>query len=225
MTAMILAAGRGKRLRPLTDTIPKALVEVAGETLLARHLRMLARAGIKNVVINLDWLGEQIIDLVGEGDRFDLQVTYSPEFGNVLETAGGIQRALPMLGNKSFWVVNADVYTDMDLPAIQLSDDALAHVLLVPTPDFKTIGDFDITNGRLANGDNPEFTYSGISLYRPEFFQSLAPGRAALGPMLRASADEGTITASMLDGVWEDVGTHERLERVRESEQCKRIDS
>lgn len=221
MTAMILAAGRGKRLRPLTDGIPKALVEVAGESLLERHLRMLARAGIENVVINVDWLGEQIIDRVGGGTGFNLHVTYSPEFGNVLETAGGIQRALPMLGNDPFWVVNADVYTDMDLPAVQLNDDALAHLLLVPTPAFKSKGDFDVVDGRLANSDNPELTYSGISLFKSDFFSQLPPGRATLGPMLRDGADAGTITASMLDGVWEDVGTPERLERVRRSEQSK----
>ena len=129
MTAMILAAGRGERLRPLTDTIPKALVEVAGESLLERHLRMLARSGIGNVVINVDWLGEQIIECIGDGQRFGLQVTYSPEFGGVLETAGGIQRALPMLGKEPFWVVNADVFTDMDLPAIRLADDVLDFIL------------------------------------------------------------------------------------------------
>jgi len=221
VTAIILAAGRGERLRPLTDSIPKALVEVAGETLLERHLRMLARAGIRNVVINLDWLGEQIIDRVGEGDRFGLQVTYSPEFGNVLETAGGIQRALPMLGNEPFWVVNADVYTDIDLPEIRLGEDVQAHVLLVPKPAFKAQGDFDLVGDRLVNSDNPGYTFSGISRYMPTFFRELRSGRAALGPMLRAAADAGTISAAMLDGVWEDVGTPERLEQVRAAAQSR----
>ena len=215
MMAMILAAGRGERLRPLTDTIPKALVEVAGESLLERHLRMLARAGIKNVVINLDWLGEQIIDRIGEGQRFGLQVTYSPEFDGVLETAGGIQRALPMLGSEPFWVVNADVYTDMDLPEIHLAGDHLAHTLLVPTPEFKDHGDFDLKNGELVNGEQPQLTFSGIAFYRPEFFQHMAPGRAPLAPLLRHGAELAQISASMLDGVWEDIGTPDRLERVR----------
>jgi MurNAc alpha-1-phosphate uridylyltransferase len=215
MTAMILAAGRGERLRPLTDTIPKALVEVAGESLLERHLRMLARAGIKNVVINLDWLGEQIIERIGEGQRFGLQVTYSPEFDGVLETAGGIHRALPMLGSEPFWVVNADVYTDMDLPEIQLAGDYLAHTLLVPTPEFKSHGDFDLKNGELVNGEQPQLTFSGIALYRPEFFRQMTPGRAPLAPLLRDGADSAQISASMLEGVWEDIGTPDRLERVR----------
>ncbi len=215
MTAMILAAGRGERLRPLTDTIPKALVEVAGESLLERHLRMLARAGIENIVINLDWLGEQIIDRIGEGHRFGLQVTYSPEFDGVLETAGGIQRALPMLGSEPFWVVNADVYTDMDLPEIHLAGNHLAHTLLVQTPEFKGHGDFDLKNGELVNGEQPQLTFSGIALYRPEFFQHMAPGRAPLAPLLRDGADSTQISASMLEGAWEDIGTPDRLERVR----------
>ena len=216
MMAMILAAGRGERLRPITDKTPKALLEVAGESLLERHLRMLSAAGIKNVVVNLDWLGEQIIERIGDGQRFGLQVIYSPEFGNVLETAGGIHRALPMLGAEPFWVVNADVFTDFVLPKITLAANATAHLLLVPTPPFKSCGDFDLDNGLLANGEHPRFTFSGIALYRPEFFDGLPPGRSPLAPLLRAAADKGEITAALLDGIWEDVGTPERLERVRQ---------
>lgn len=217
MIAMILAAGRGKRLRPITDKSPKALLEVAGGSLLERHLRMLSAAGVKNVVINLDWLGEQIIDRIGDGRRFGLQVTYSPEFGNVLETAGGIHRALPLLGTRPFWVVNVDVFTNLELPEITIEDNATAHVLLVPTPDFKSVGDFDLNNGRLANSEQPLYTFSGIALYRPEFFKGLAPGRRPLAPLLRAAADRGEITAALLDGTWEDVGTPERFERARRS--------
>jgi N-acetyl-alpha-D-muramate 1-phosphate uridylyltransferase len=215
MIAMILAAGRGKRLRPLTDTLPKALVAVAGESLLERHLRMLVRSGISNAVINVDWLGEQIVECIGDGHRFGVQVVYSPEFGGALETAGGIRRALPMLGNDPFWVVNADVYVDMDLPTVRLAEDVLAHVLLVPTPAFKSRGDFDLEGGKLANGEHLKFTFSGIALYRPEFFRYLPPGVAPLAPMLRDGAQAGKIAASLLEGIWEDVGTPERLERVR----------
>jgi len=215
MMAMILAAGRGNRLRPLTDTVPKALVAVAGESLLERHLRMLARSGIENAVINIDWLGEQIVECIGDGHRFGLHVTYSPEFDGALETAGGIQRALPMLGSDPFWVVNADVFVDMDLPKVRLAEDILAHVLLVPTPAFKPRGDFEIEDGKLANGEQLNYTFSGVALYRPEFFEGLQPGIAPLAPMLRDGADTGRITASILAGVWEDVGTPERLERVR----------
>jgi len=217
MTAMILAAGRGERLRPVTDTVPKALVEVAGQSLLERHLRMLARAGIRNVVVNLDWLGEQIIDHIGSGDRFGLQVTYSPEFGDALETAGGIRRALPLLGSGPFWVINADVYTKMDLPDVRLADGDRAHTLLVPTPEFKSVGDFDLVDGRLENSAQPQLTFSGIAMYKPEFFGHLAPGRAPLAPLLRDGAAAGVITASLLDGAWGDIGTPERLAAVRKS--------
>lgn len=216
MIAMILAAGRGDRLRPITDRTPKALLEVAGESLLERHLRMLSAAGVKNVVVNLDWLGEKIIERIGDGQRFGLHVTYSPEFGNVLETAGGIHHALPVLGAEPFWVINADVFTDLELPEIALPVNATAHLLLVPTPPFKSCGDFDLNNGLLANNEQPQYTFSGIALYRPQFFDGLPPGRRPLAPLLRAAADKGEITASLLDGIWEDVGTPERLKRVRQ---------
>lgn len=211
MMAMILAAGRGERLRPITNKTPKALLEIAGESLLERHLRMLAAAGIDAVVINLGWLGEQIVESIGDGHRYGLQVTYSPEFDAVLETAGGIQRALPMLGCGPFWVINADVFTDLHLPGIALEKNVLGHVLLVPTPAFKSCGDFDLVNGSLANGDQPLYTFSGIACYRPELFRRMPPGRAPLAPLLRMAADNGELTAALLDGVWEDVGTHERL--------------
>ena len=120
-----------------------------------------------------------------------------------------------MLGSEPFWVVNADVFTDLELPDITLADNATAHLLLVPTPEFKSRGDFDLNNGLLANSEQPQYTFSGIGLYRPEFFEGLLPGRSPLAPLLRAAADKGEITAALLDGVWEDVGTPERLERVR----------
>jgi len=215
MTAMILAAGRGERMRPLTDTVPKALLEVAGESLLERHLRMIARHGIRNVVINLHWLGEQIIDRIGDGHRFGLQVSYSPEFDAALESAGGMQRALPMLGRNPFWAVNADVLVDIDLPQITLADNVMAHLLLVPTPAYKAHGDFDMADGKLQNAEQPTLTYSGIALYRPEFFHDLEAGSAALRPMLVDGADAGQISASMLEGSWADIGTIERLEAAR----------
>ena len=156
---MLLAAGRGERLRPLTDSVPKALMEVGGKALIEHHLDRLAAAGIAHVVINLDWLGEQIVERIGDGHRYGLQVAYSPEFGNVLETAGGIQRALPLLGASPFWVINADVFTDAPLPDITLPNDILGHLLLVPTPPFKANGDFDIAEGLLANGADPKYTF------------------------------------------------------------------
>lgn len=216
MMAMILAAGRGDRLRPITDKTPKALLEIAGESLLERHLHMLAAAGINSAVINLGWLGEQIVDRIGDGHRYGLQVSYSPEFCNVLETAGGILRALPMLGGEPFWVINADVFTDLKLPDIALPKNVLGHVLLVPTPAFKSCGDFDLLNGSLANGVRPAYTFSGIACYRPEFFHRIPPGHAPLAPLLREAADNRELTAALLEGIWEDVGTTERLAGLRQ---------
>lgn len=218
MRAMILAAGRGERLRPVTDKLPKALVEVAGESLLERHLRSLSECGVTHVVVNLDWLGDMICERIGDGHRFGLSVSYSPEFGHVLETAGGILRALPMLGDEPFCVVNADVFTDAVpvLCGVRLEDRDSGHLIMVPKPDFKSLGDFDLTDGRLRNASMPDYTFSGLAVYRPQFFASLTPGRAPLAPLLRSAADEDRLAASLHEGFWEDVGTPERLERVRE---------
>jgi len=212
MPAMILAAGRGERLRPVTDKTPKAMVEVGGEKLVDRHLAMLARAGIENVVINLGWLGEQIVDHVESGDQFGLRVVYSPEYDNVLETGGGIVRALPMLGSDPFWVVNADIFTDFDLPDDSLADELLAELVLVPTPAHKARGDFDLVDGRTRNSDDPSLTYSGIARYRPEFFANSGEGRFSVAPLLRDAADAGMLGGKLYEGTWEDVGTPERLE-------------
>lgn len=211
MIAMLLAAGRGTRLRPITDATPKALVEVRGTSLLERHLRALRAAGIDRVVINLGWLGEQIVDRVGSGTRFGLDVIYSPEGDDVLETGGGIVRALPVLGSAPFMVVNADVYTDMPLPPPALGDADDGHLVLVPTPDDKDRGDFDLQDGRVRNSADPCLTFSGIAVYRPEFFAACEPRRFALAPMLRAAADTGRLSGSIHRGVWSDVGTPARL--------------
>ena len=213
MIAMILAAGRGERLRPLTDTTPKALVEVRGVSLLERHLNAVKAAGVKNVVINLGWLGEMIAERVGSGSRYGLSVVYSPEGENILETGGGVHRALPLLGSDPFLIVNADIYTDMPLPTV-LPDDADGHMVLVPKPAHKERGDFDLIDGRVANGEDPALTFSGVAIYRPEFFADCEPGRFPLGPMLRAAADKSRLTGTIYDGIWEDVGTPERLQEL-----------
>ena len=213
MIAMILAAGRGERLRPLTESMPKALVEVRGRSLLERHLDAVKAAGVDTVVINLGWLGEQIADRIGSGSHYGLAVVYSPEGEDILETGGGIQRALPMLGNDPFLVVNADVFTDMPLPLV-LPDDSDGHLILVPKPAYKDQGDFDLTNGRVANAETPSLTFSGIAIYRPEFFAECEPGRFPLAPMLRSAADASRLTGSIYNGVWEDVGTPQRLEEL-----------
>jgi MurNAc alpha-1-phosphate uridylyltransferase len=208
---MILAAGRGERLRPLTENIPKSLVEVHGEPLLERHLRSLKTGGIDTVVINLGWLGGQILDRIGGGERFGLNVIYSQEGDNILETGGGIHRALPVLGNEPFLVVNADIFTDMPVPDIALDDDDLAHLVLVPTPDDRKDGDFALVGDRVRNEGGAMRTFSGVSIYRAEFFDDCEPGRFSVVPMLRAAADAGRISGSVYAGLWRDVGTPERL--------------
>ncbi len=214
MIAMLLAAGRGERLRPLTDDIPKALVEVRGVTLLERHLRAVRDAGVDTVVINLGWHGEQIVQRVGSGRDFGLNVVYSPEGDNILETGGGIHRALPMLGDDPFLVINADIYTDMPLPNAELKDEEVGHLVLVPTPADKSQGDFDLVDGRVQNGKRPHYTFSGVAVYRPEFFAGCTPGRFPLAPMLREAADAGRLGGSVYTGLWRDVGTPERLREL-----------
>ena len=211
MIAMILAAGRGERLRPLTDTVPKALVEVDGQSLLERHLKNLQRVGIKNVVINLGWLGKKIIDRVGDGSGYGLNVAYSDEGDNVLETGGGIHKALPLLGDDPFIVLNADTLTDAPISEIALRDNATAMLVLAPTPVWRDRGDFDLIDGLIRNSESPELTYCGVSMYRPEFFDGCKPGRFSVVPMWRRAADAGQLQGSLYEGPWSDIGTPERL--------------
>lgn len=217
MIAMVLAAGRGERLRPLTETTPKALVEVRGRSLLERHLDNLAAAGVDTVVINLGWLGEKIAERIGSGGDYGLNVIYSPEDDNILETGGGIQRALPLLGRDPFLVVNADIYTDMPMPPAEIARSDTGHLVLVPRPAHKERGDFDLQAGRIRESDSAAFTFSGVAVYRPEFFADCNPGRFPLAPMLRAAAREDRLAGSLYEGVWEDVGTPERLAELNQS--------
>ena len=216
MIAMILAAGRGERLRPITDDTPKALVEIKGVSLLERHLDALSGSGVSTVVINLGWLGEQIVEKIGSGSRFGLQVVYSPEYDNVLETGGGIHRALSLLGNDPFWVINADTFTDFQVNNLELQDDMLGHLILVPTPAHKGVGDFDLKNGLISNSGDRSYTYSGIGLYRPEFLSGQKAGRFSLVPLMREAADKGQLSGSLHEGLWEDIGTAGRLANLNE---------
>jgi len=208
---MILAAGRGERLRPLTDTTPKSLVEVGGRSMLERHLENIRDAGIGDVVINLGWLGEQIEQRVGSGHGFGVNVRYSREGENVLETGGGIHHALPMLGDQPFLVVNADIVTDIPFTDISLSDDYLGHLVLVPSPRYRDGGDFDLDQGVVVNGPAPALTFSGVAVYRPEFFGDCTAGRFPLAPMLREAADARRLQGVLYEGRWADIGTLERL--------------
>lgn len=211
MVVMVLAAGRGERLKPITDATPKALVEVGGVSLLEQQLKRLADAGTKTVVINLGWFGEQIAERIGSGQQYALQAVYSPEDDNILDTGGGIMRALPLLGNAPFWVINADIHTDMVLSKVELDPDSLAHLVLVPTPAHKENGDFELRDGKVRNSANQDLTFSGIAFYRPEFFADATPGRFSVVPLLRAAADRGQLDGSLYEGIWHDVGTPERL--------------
>ena len=214
MIAMILAAGRGERLRPLTDTTPKSLLDVRGQSLLERHLVNIRNAGVETVVINLGWLGADIVRRVGSGARYGLQVIYSQEGDNILETGGGIHKALPLLGSDPFLVVNADVYTDMPVPGVELAADALGHLVMVPTPNYREHGDFDLQNGLIRNSDAAQLTFSGVAIYKPEFFEGCEAGRFPLAPMLRGAADAGHLAGEIYTGLWADVGTMARLDAL-----------
>ena len=214
MIAMILAAGRGERLRPLTDTTPKSLVEIGGQSLLERHLLNIRNAGVETVVINLGWLGADIVRRLGSGTRHGLQVIYSQEGDNVLETGGGIHKALPLLGSDPFLVLNADVYTDMPVPGVELAADALGHLVMVPTPAYRDHGDFDLQDGLIRNSNAAKLTFSGVAVYRPEFFDGCEAGRFPLAPMLRGAADAGRLSGEIYEGPWADVGTMARLDAL-----------
>ena len=216
--AMILAAGRGERLRPLTDTTPKALLEVAGETLIVRHLRTLKEAGIEDVVINVSHLGEQIRAALGDGGDFGVRIQYSPEPEPALETGGGILQALPLLGSEPFWVINADVLTDYRPVVPPLADGDDAHLVLVDNPPHNPDGDFHLKDGRVLETLGERLTFAGIGLYHPHLFEGYQPGRFPLGPLLHTAAGEGRVRGEHHRGQWLDVGTAERLERARNIE-------
>ncbi len=216
---MLLAAGRGDRLRPITDSIPKPLVEVRGRSLLERHLDRLAQAEITRVVVNLGWHGEKIVERLGSGRRYGLDVVFSPEYDQILETGGGVRRALPMLGEQPFWVLNGDIYTDYALRNFALEDDALGHLVLVPTPGYRSAGDFDLVDGRVTQSSNPQYTFAGLAVYRPEFVSHRAVERFSLAPLLFEAAAAGRLTGEVYGGIWEDVGTPERLAALNGSEQ------
>jgi MurNAc alpha-1-phosphate uridylyltransferase len=207
---MILAAGRGERLRPLTDTVPKPLLEVRGQPLIERHVQACVRAGIKRIVINLSWLGSQIRDYLGDGTRYGVSILYSEEGGEPLETAGGIFRALPLLMPDPFAVVNSDIFSDFPIERLGLSAAADAHIVLVPNPPQHPRGDFGIEGGLALPQSAVQFTFSGIAVYRTSFFDGCVAGIFPLKPLLLRSMTDRRCTAELYQGVWEDVGTPER---------------
>jgi MurNAc alpha-1-phosphate uridylyltransferase len=211
MKAMILAAGRGERLRPLTDSTPKPLLEVAGKPLIGYHLEALARADFTEVVINLSWLGEQIRDRLGDGAAYGLSIEYSEE-PEALETAGGIVQALPLLGEQ-FVVVNADIFTDYDFSRLRAVD-CPAHLVLVDNPQHHAGGDFSLQGTTVGSNETGRHTFSGISRYHRGFFAGLAPGKQALAPLLYAAIARGQVSGELFQGNWVDIGTAERLQSL-----------
>lgn len=215
MKAMILAAGKGERMRPLTLTTPKPLIRVGGVPLIEYHLRALAAAGFTDIVINHAWLGQQIEDHLGDGSRFGVRIAYSPE-GEPLETGGGICRALGLLGDEAFVVVNGDIWTDYDFSALHQPLEGLAHLLLVDNPEHNPQGDFTLSDTSVQEGASAadKLTYSGIAVLHPRLFDGCPAGAFKLAPLLRKAMSEGQVSGARLHGRWVDVGTHERLKQV-----------
>jgi MurNAc alpha-1-phosphate uridylyltransferase len=214
MKAMILAAGKGERLRPLTLHTPKPLVPVGGVPLIEYHIRALVTAGFRELVINHAWLGTQIEAYLGDGTRFGVSIAYSAE-GEPLETGGGIHRALPLLGDDPFLLVNGDIWTDYDFAGLRRAPQGLAHLVLVDNPEHHPEGDFCLRDGRVgARGADAGLTYSGIAVLDPALFAGCRPGAFKLAPLLLAAMAEGRVAGEHFRGRWVDVGTHERLAEV-----------
>jgi N-acetyl-alpha-D-muramate 1-phosphate uridylyltransferase len=216
MKAMILAAGRGERMRPLTDHTPKPLLKVGGKALIVWHIERLAQAGFKQIVINHAHLGQQIEDSLGDGSQWGVQIQYSPE-ASALETAGGIANALHLLGDEPFLVVNGDVFTEMDFEPIKhrLQSQHLAHLVMVNNPPQHAQGDFYLQQHKLHAEGEPKLTFSGVGVYSPALFKDVVIGQPAkLAPLLKDAMQHGLVTADHYQGVWHDIGTPERLNQL-----------
>jgi MurNAc alpha-1-phosphate uridylyltransferase len=212
---MILAAGRGERMKPLTDAHPKPLLKAGGKTLIEYHLEHLAAAGFRDIVINTAWLGEQIPAYIGDGSRWRVRVAYSHEGWPALETGGGIFKALPLLGDEPFLVVNGDVWTDWRVMKPELPpawrEDSLAHLLLVNNPAHHHNGDFGLQEGRVVVDTLQRYTFSGIGFYHPDLFAGCHAGAFKLAPLLFNAIAAGRVTGELHAGQWYDIGTPERL--------------
>jgi MurNAc alpha-1-phosphate uridylyltransferase len=215
MKAMILAAGRGERMRPLTDHTPKPLLLAAGKPLIEYTIEQLVGNGFDDIVINHAHLGIQIEQRLGTGDRFGATLSYSPEGEQALETAGGIINALPLLGDGVFLVVNGDIATDFPYAELKKQAVDLAHLVLVANPAHNTGGDFGLDqSGWVVSGGAGQFTFSGIGLYRPELFDNIPRGPSKLAPLLRQAIANGRVSGQKMDGFWMDIGTPERLQEL-----------
>ena len=208
---MILAAGLGERMRPMTDTLPKPLLEVRGKPLIEYHVEGLARAGIRDIVINLAWLGNKISERLGDGSRFGVAIHYSRETPQALETAGGIFQALPRLTPGPFLVVNGDIFTDFRFEELSLAPGFEAQLVLVPNPPQHRRGDFGLHEGRATSSADRQFTFAGIAAYDVSLFANCAPGISPLKPLLVRAMEAQRCGAQLYEGAWEDVGTPDRL--------------
>jgi MurNAc alpha-1-phosphate uridylyltransferase len=213
---MILAAGRGERMRPLTDHIPKPLVTLAGRPLIEYHVERLAAAGIERIVINIAWRGAQIREALGTGSRFGVEVLYSDEGDRVLGTGGGIHCALPLLGPEPFWLVSADIWTDYRFvdAARLLQPDDLAHLVMVENPDFHPQGDFCLSNGRIDETAGQRLTYASLAVLRPELFAACEPGVFELAPLLRRAMRDRRVGGERFTGRWHNIGTVAQLQML-----------
>ncbi len=215
MRAMILAAGRGARLRPLTDTTPKPLIEVGGKPMIEYHLENLADAGFQEIVINTGHLGEQLPAALGDGDRWGLRIHYSEEPPDALETGGGIFQALPLLGPAPFAVISGDIWCDYPLARLRHVKCDRAHLVMVPNPEHHPEGDLALQHGRLRSTGENRLTFSGIAAYHPRFFAGASAGRWRITNLLKETADNYLVTGEQHHGAWFDSGTPQRLAALR----------
>jgi len=214
MRAMILAAGRGERLRPLTDQLPKPLVPIAGKPLIEYHLSALAAAGFREVVINQGHLGSQLPEALHNGQRWGINIHWSDEQPEALETGGGIFKALPLLGSSPFLVINGDVWTDYPLARLRAVKCDWAHLVMVPNPAHNPAGDFALEGARIREAGESRLTYSGIGVYHPRLFSSCEAGKFSIVPLLRAAMTNHLVTGEKFTGAWDDIGTLQRLEKL-----------
>lgn len=213
MKAMILAAGKGERMRPLTLTTPKPLIPVNGIPLIEYHIQALSKAGFNELVINHAWLGQQLEDYLGNGERFGVTIEYSAE-GEPLETGGGIFKALPLLGNEPFLIVNGDIFCNYPFKQLNRSITKLAHLVLVDNPPHVAAGDFGLQDQLVLNKADQQYTYSGIAIINPQLFTNCTQGAFKLAPLLREAITKQQVTGELFKGEWTDVGTLERLQQL-----------
>ncbi|MFQ5643970.1 MAG: N-acetylmuramate alpha-1-phosphate uridylyltransferase MurU [Thiogranum sp.] len=214
MKAMILAAGRGERMRPLTDTMPKPLLEAGGKALIQYHIEALRAAGFLELVINHAHLGAQIVEHLGNGKALGVQISYSAEPQGALETGGGIRRALPLLGERPFLVVNGDIWTDYPYQQLRHEPSGLAHLVLVDNPQHNPAGDFRLEGDKVKEEGRQKLTFSGIGVYRPELFAAMPDGAFPLAPVLCRAMRDGQVSGEYYPGQWMDIGSPRRLSEL-----------